>query len=187
MALIRWDPARELGSLQDEMNRLFNTFFDSSSAGAGQPAGRWMPAMDLVEREHEYTLHADLPGLSEGDVNIELEDNVLTISGKRTSQHEDRKAGYYRLERGTGSFRRSLTLPEGVDPQAITARFDRGVLEVSIPKPAQRVPHKVSIAVGGNQPQTIEASESAPGSAPGGSEQSQASSAEANSGNPVTA
>jgi HSP20 family protein len=83
----------------------------------------------------------------------------LTISGERKSEHEERKEGYYRLERASGSFSRSLTLPEGVDPEKVQASFDRGVLEVRIPKPEQRKPRKVSISAGGGAPTAIEGSE----------------------------
>jgi HSP20 family protein len=160
MALIRWEPAREIGTIQSEMNRLFNTFFDTpTSVSNGAALRRWIPAMDLVETEGEYVLKADLPGLSEGDVKIEVEDSVLTVSGERKAEHEERKDGYYRIERSSGSFRRSLTLPEGVDPEAVKATFDRGVLEVHVPKPEQRKPRKVEITVG-SEPKTIEASES---------------------------
>jgi HSP20 family protein len=164
MALIRWEPTRELSTIQGEMNRLFNTFFDAPH-GNGIAARRWVPAMDLVENEHEFVLRADLPGLSDKDVNIELDDNVLTVSGERKSEHEERKEGYYRVERSSGSFSRSLTLPEGVDPEAVKANFDRGVLEIRIPKPEQRKPRKVAISVGGEQPQTIETGEKATGAA----------------------
>src|SRR5438309_237781 len=168
MALIRWEPVRELGTIQNEMNRLFNTFFDTpgaSSGGHGPALRRWIPAMDLVETTDEFVLRADLPGLSEQDVQIELEDNVLTVSGERKAEHEERKEGYYRVERAWGSFSRSLTLPEGVDPETVNAHFDRGVLEVRIPKPEQRKPRKVAISVGGTtaggaeEPQTIEGGE----------------------------
>ncbi|HUO74317.1 MAG TPA: Hsp20 family protein [Solirubrobacteraceae bacterium] len=161
MALIRWEPVRELSSIQNEMNRLFNTFFETPTPGNGSSLAlrRWIPAMDLVETADEFVLRADLPGLSENDVNIELEDNVLTISGERTSEHEERKEGYYRVERSSGSFSRSLTLPEGVDADAVKASFDKGVLEVRIPKPEQRKPRKVAISVGGDAPKTIEGSE----------------------------
>jgi len=145
MALIRWEPVREIGTIQNEVNRLFNTFFDTplaSSEGAGR---RWLPAMDLVEGEDHYTLRADLPGVAEGDVKIEVEDHVLTLSGERKSEHEDRKEGYHRVERAYGSFARTLTLPEGVDPDAIEASFDRGVLEVRIPKPEKREPRRIEI------------------------------------------
>lgn len=160
MALIRWEPVRELSSIQNEMNRLFNTFFDTPTQANGASARRWIPSMDLVETAEEFVLRADLPGMSESDVNIELEDNVLTISGERKTEHEERQEGYYRVERAQGSFRRTLTLPEGVDPDAVRASFDKGVLEVRIPKPEERKPRKVAISVGGGAPKTIEGSES---------------------------
>ena len=160
MALIRWEPAREIGTIQSEMNRLFNTFFDTpTSLSSGPALRRWIPAMDLVEGEGEYVLKADLPGLSDDDVKIEVEDNVLTISGERKAEREERKDGYYRIERSSGTFRRSLNLPEGVDPEAVKASFDRGVLEVHVPKPEQRKPRKVQISVAGEAPQAIEGSE----------------------------
>jgi HSP20 family protein len=93
-------------------------------------------------------LRADLPGVEETNVNVELEDNVLTISGERKSDTEERKDGYHRIERAYGTFSRSLTLPEGIDPEAIGASFSKGVLEVRIPKPEQRKPRKVAISVG---------------------------------------
>jgi HSP20 family protein len=158
MALIRWEPVRELNSIQNEMNRLFNTFFDSPAAAGGregQTLQRWIPPMDLVETGDEFVLRADLPGLAEGDVNIELENNVLTLSGERKAEHEESQEGYYRVERSWGAFSRSLTLPDGVDPDAVHAHFERGVLEVRIPKPEARKPRKVAISVGEKQPDTI--------------------------------
>jgi len=115
--------------------------------------------MDLAETEGEFVLKADLPGLSEGDVSIELDDNVLTVSGERKAEHEERKEGYYRVERSFGRFSRSLTLPEGVDADAVKASFDHGVLEIHIPKPAAKQPRKVAISVG-ETPSTIEGSDS---------------------------
>ena len=89
MALVRWEPVRELSSLQNEMNRLFTTFIDTPTSGNGDaPVRRWIPAMDLVETDTHFVLKADLPGLGEGDVNIEVEDNVLTVSGERKAEHE---------------------------------------------------------------------------------------------------
>ena len=156
LALVRWEPVRELSSLQNDMNRLFNTFFDTSTAGNGATASRrWIPAMDLVETDDHFVLKADLPGLAEQDVHIDVEDDVLTVSGERKSEHEDKREGYVRVERSYGAFRRSLTLPEGVEPEAVTASFDRGVLEIRIPKPEQRKPRRVAIQVGA-QPAAIE-------------------------------
>jgi HSP20 family protein len=155
MAVIRWEPAAEVNTIQNEMNRLFNTFFDPPAANG--TARRWMPAMDLVETGEAYVLRADLPGLSESDVDVQLQDSVLTISGERRADHEPREQGYYRLERGFGSFSRSLTLPEGVKPDAVQAHFDRGVLEVTIPKPEQKKPRQVQITRG--EPRPIERGE----------------------------
>ncbi|HTX31441.1 MAG TPA: Hsp20/alpha crystallin family protein [Solirubrobacteraceae bacterium] len=161
MALIRWEPVRELNTIQNEMNRLFNTFFDAPASGGASPAAsrRWLPAMDLVEAGSEFVLRADLPGVDESDVNIEVEDNVLSISGERKSEHEEHTDGYYRLERASGSFSRSLTLPDGVDPEKVQASFDKGVLEIRIPKPEQRQPRRVTISAGGGASQTLEGTE----------------------------
>jgi HSP20 family protein len=156
MTIVRWEPLRELSSLQSEMNRLFNTVVDSPG-GNGGTMRRWMPAMDLLEDGDHFVLRADLPGISEEDVAIELEDSTLTISGERKSEHSAEQGGYYRVERASGAFSRSLTLPKGVDPEAVTARFDRGVLEVRIPKPEARKPRKIAIA-GGGDTKTIEGS-----------------------------
>jgi HSP20 family protein len=162
MTLIRWEPTRELSSLSSDVNRLFNAFFDVPVGGNGTSVRRWVPAMDLVETEDHFVLRADLPGLSEQDVSIEVVDNVLTVSGERRTEHEDRKDGYHRVERAFGTFSRSLTLPEGVDPDAVEASFEHGVLEVRIPKPEERKPRKVAISVGnGADAKAIEGSESA--------------------------
>jgi HSP20 family protein len=156
MALIRWEPVRELNTIQNEMNRLFNTFFEAPAGNGASTGRRWLPAMDLVESGDEFVLRADLPGLNEDEVNIEVEDNVLTISGERKTEREERTEGYHRVERASGSFSRSLTLPEGVDPESVKASFDRGVLEVRIPKPEQRKPRKVQISATGGESKTIE-------------------------------
>ena len=153
MALVRWEPARELHTIQQEMNRLFNTFFDAPATGGNGGGGRrWVPAMDLVETDEHFVLRADLPGLDESDVTIEVNDNVLTVSGERRFEHEAKKDGFYRLERGSGTFSRALTLPDGVDADAIAATFDKGVLEVRVPKPEQRKPRKIQIDAGAGRP-----------------------------------
>ena len=155
MAIVRWEPLREFTTLQNEMNRLFGSVFDAPAPGNGSTLRRWMPAMDLLETDSHFVLRADLPGMSEEDVNIEVEERVLTVSGERKAEHTERKDSYQRIERAFGSFSRSLTLPDGVDPEAVSASFDRGLLEVQIPKPEQRKPRKVSIGVG-DSPKTID-------------------------------
>jgi HSP20 family protein len=143
-----------------DINRLFNTLFDE---GRTQ---RWVPAMDLVESDDHFVLKADLPGLGEDDVSIEIRDNTLTIAGERKSEHEQRERGWYRVERSTGAFSRSLSLPEGVDPGAVSAAFDKGVLEVRIPKPEQKKPRRVQIRAGAGEgngrPAAVEGTASEP-------------------------
>src|SRR5690348_2285193 len=114
MAIVRWDQSREIDSLQSEFNRLFDSFLGYGGR-ADIRARRWVPAMDLVETDEALVLRADLPGLSTDDVEIEVKDGVLTVSGERKSEHEEKADGYYRIERAFGGFQRSLTLPRGVD------------------------------------------------------------------------
>ena len=126
-----------------EIDRVFDAFF-----GQTDQARRWVPPIDLVEAEDHFLLKADLPGLTESDVNIEVQDGTLTISGERKAEHEQREKGWYRIERSFGSFNRSLTLPDGVDPDRIEASFKDGVLGVRIPKPQERKPRRISISGG---------------------------------------
>lgn len=125
-----------------EVNRLFNTLL----APEGARSQRWAPAMDLVEAEDHYVLRADLPGMDENNVAIEINDNVLTVSGERRDEQEQTRSGWHRVERSFGRFTRSLTLPEGIDPEAISASFDKGVLSITVPKPEQRKPRRVQIS-----------------------------------------
>ena len=152
MTIMRWEPFRELQTLQSEMNRLFNTAFDPATTGTRG----WLPPMDLFETADAFVLRADLPGMRQEDVKIEVEDNHLTLSGERARDPREGQDGFYRLERPYGAFTRTLTLPKGVDAEAITASFDNGVLEVAIPKPEQAKPRRIEITPGERQA-TIEA------------------------------
>jgi len=147
MALIRWEPTREVDTLQSEVNRVFDAFFGNGSGATRQR--RWVPAMDLVETDEQLVLRADLPGLRKEDVELEVKDGVLTVSGERKAEHEEKSEGFYRVERSFGRFSRSMTVPNGIDAESITADFGDGVLEVRIPKPAERKPHRIAIGGGG--------------------------------------
>ena len=139
-----------------EFSRLFNTLWDAPMASRN-----WVPEMDLVETDDHYLLKADLPGMKQEDVGIELNDGVLTISGERKAEYERKEKGFFRLERSFGKFSRSLTLPDGVDPDKIKAEFHDGVLDVVIPKPEARKPRRIEVAWHGNgkgKPATIEGS-----------------------------
>lgn len=131
-----------------EVNRLVSTLL-APEAGRSQ---RWTPAMDLVEAEDHYLLRADLPGMGEEDVSIEINDNVLTVSGERHDEQQHQGQGWHRVERTFGRFSRSLALPEGVDADTVTASFDRGVLSIRVPKPEQRKPRRVEIRAGADRP-----------------------------------
>src|SRR5271165_3845696 len=102
MAVIRWKPARELQAIQQEMNRLFGSAYPQGNGVNGGMASRWIPPMDVAEDDEHFVVRADLPGVEEADVNVELEDNVLTISGERRSDTAERKDGYQRIERAYG-------------------------------------------------------------------------------------
>jgi len=159
MAIVRWDSARELDAFQSDMNRLFDSFFGRrEGSGAYGSTRRWIPPMDLVETEDNLVLRADLPGVDRGDIEIEVKDGVLTVSGERKAQHETQREGYHRVERSFGRFSRSLELPKGVDPQNVSAHFDKGVLEVRMPKPEERKPTRIEINSGDEKP-VIEAEE----------------------------
>jgi HSP20 family protein len=155
MALVRWDPARDLDALQGDVNRLFDSFFGRRVDASG--ARRWVPAMDLVETDDSLVLRADLPGMERDEIEIEVKDGVLTVSGERQAEHESEHEGYHRVERSFGRFSRSLGLPRGVDPGAVTAKFERGVLEVRLPKPAERKATRIEIGGRDSEPQAIEA------------------------------
>jgi HSP20 family protein len=134
-----------------EVDRLFDRLFDAPAQ-----AQRWAPAMDLIEAEDHYVLKADLPGVHEEDVTLEVENGLLTISGERKSEHERTEKGFYRVERAFGRFQRQMTLPEGIDPDGVVAGFDRGVLSVRIPKPEQVKPRRITIGGAGKDQPAME-------------------------------
>lgn len=123
-----------------DVDRLFDRLFDAQTA-----AQRWVPAMDLTEADDHYLLKADLPGMSEEDVSIEVDNGVLTLSGERLAEHERSEKGWHRIERAFGRFQRQLTLPDGVEPDGVSAQFENGVLAVRIPKPERIKPRRIAI------------------------------------------
>jgi HSP20 family protein len=142
--LIRWDPLREVASLQNDMSRLMTSVF-----GAGNGESRtWIPPVDAWETEDEFVYAFDLPGMTEDDVSIEFEDGALTISGTREHKAEVSKDGGYRYERRFGSFSRTIGLPQGVSDDSISADYRNGVLEVRVRKPEQVKPRRIQIGSG---------------------------------------
>jgi HSP20 family protein len=149
MAMVRYDPIRELDPFQGDITRLFQRFFERPGDGGG--GQRWIPAMDLVEKDDHLELRADLPGMSEDDVDVEVRDGVLTISGERRQEEEETREGFRRIERAFGRFTRSIALPDGVDPNDVEANFEDGVLTVRIPKPRESEPTHVQVGQGRSQ------------------------------------
>jgi HSP20 family protein len=156
MALVRWDPFRELTALQGEVNRLF------SRVGSADVAERqsWTPSIDVIEKDEGIMLRAELAGMDPADINIEVQDNVLTLSGERRFEEEVKEDKYYRIERRYGSFSRSIALPQTVDETKIEAKYDNGVLEVSVPKAEVTKPKKIKVGVTAQKPKTVEAESS---------------------------
>ncbi len=153
MAIVRWDPFRELTALQSEVNRLF------SRVGSGDVTERqsWTPSIDVIETDDSIKLKAELAGMDPQDISIEVQDNVLTVSGERRFEEEVKEDKYYRIERRYGSFSRSIALPQAVNENGIEAQYENGVLEVTVPKAEIAKPKKIAVAVGAGKPQTVEA------------------------------
>jgi len=145
MAIIRWDPFRDMITLRERMNRLFEDFFASRGEEQDLLAGAWTPSVDIYETEHEVVLTAELPGMDEKDIEIKVEDNTLTISGERRMEKEIKEENYHRIERAYGSFCRSFTLPNYVDQDKISAEYDNGILKITMPKKPELKPRKVKV------------------------------------------
>ena len=143
MALVRWEPFRELAALQNEMSRWTSQL--TGAAPANGSSSTWLPAVDVWEAAGELVLSFDLPGISEEDIAVELDDNVLTVSGERERTSEHSNDRFYRFERRFGTFSRSVTLPQGVQEDAIRANYANGVLEVRVPKPEEPKPKRIRI------------------------------------------
>ncbi|HWR98025.1 MAG TPA: Hsp20/alpha crystallin family protein [Candidatus Methanoperedens sp.] len=149
MAVIRWTPFRELSTVQERMNRLFEDVMRAPyRSDEGLAASAWAPAVDIYETDKEIVLKAELPEMQEKDIDIKVEDNVLSITGERRMEKEVKEENYHRIERSYGSFNRSFTLPRTLDPEGIKAAYKDGVLKVNIPKKEEVKPKQIKIEVG---------------------------------------
>jgi len=142
--LVRWEPFREIATLQNEMSRLMNTF----AGGNGDTGRSWVPALDVWETDNEVVYAMDLPGIPENDISLEFEGGALTISAERTRATEVSEEQLYRYERRFGSFSRTIGLPQGVSEDQIRADYNDGVLEIHVTKPEQPKPRRIEIGSG---------------------------------------
>ena len=147
MAIIRWDPFREMTNFEDQVNRLWRGVAD------GKRQESWLPAVDVFDTKEAVVLKAELAGMKPDDIQIEVEDNVLTIRGERRFAEKVEEDRYYRIERRFGSFQRSLALPQGVKADDIQASYEDGILEVRVPKAEEEQPRKITVTAR----QTVEA------------------------------
>ncbi len=155
MAITRWDPFRDIMTLRDRMNRLFEDLMSTPKLEESEIIqSTWSPAVDIYETENELVLTAELPGIDEKDVEIKIEDNTLTLKGERKFEKETREENYHRIERAYGSFYRSFSLPNYIDQDKISAEFENGLLKIHMPKKPEGKPRKVKIL----KPQTAEKS-----------------------------
>jgi HSP20 family protein len=148
----RWEPFRDLASLQNEMSRLMNAL-----EGNGRTMQNWVPALDVWETESELVYAFDLPGIPQDRISIEYEDGALTVTAERVREHEVKDDRFYRFERRFGTFARTVGLPQGVDESGIRAEFRDGVLEVHVAKPEQAKPRRIEIG-GSEEHSAIEGS-----------------------------
>src|SRR5579871_1108956 len=134
--LNRWDPVTELTSVQDRLNQFFNQTVGGVARGLERSlyTANFMPPVDVYEDEHNIVLQVETPGMDEKDIDIRLDNNVLTISGERKLKNEEKKDNFHRIEREYGRFTRSFTLPGSVDPERITAEAENGILKITIAK-----------------------------------------------------
>jgi|SRR5215467_3029390 len=146
--LTRWEPFREFTTLQDRMNRLFRESFHDAGRDEGLATSSFAPAVDVYEDEHKVTLKIEVPGIEEKDIDVHVENNILTVHGERKIEKEEKEENYRRVEREYGSFTRNFTLPQSVDTENVSANYDKGVLKISLPKKAQAKPKQIKVNVG---------------------------------------
>ena len=147
MAITRWRPFRDLISIQDEMNRLFDDFFERPVTRPEWTGGVWCPCVDMSETKDNVIIKTEIPGMSKDDVKVSVQDNVLTLSGEKKQEKEEKDANYHRIERNHGSFSRSFTLPASVKPDKVKATYKDGVLNITLPKSEEVKPKEIPISV----------------------------------------
>jgi len=142
MTLVRFDPFRDIATLQSRINNLFS---DAFTRGGEEARDSWAPAVDIFERGEDLVLRAEVPGVAKDDLDVQVEGNVLTLRGQRIRDKEIREESYYRVERSYGSFSRSFTLPSTVDATRIAATSRDGILEVVLPKAEEAKPKRITV------------------------------------------
>jgi HSP20 family protein len=138
---------REISTLQDRMNRIFRQTFSPEGSDEAMTTSTFAPPVDVYEDEHNITLKIEVPGIDEKDINVSIENNTLTVRGERRFERDEKEENFHRVERMYGSFTRSFTLPNTVDPEQVGAHYEKGVLKVRLPKKAEAKPKLIKVNV----------------------------------------
>jgi len=158
MSIVRYDPFRDLRTLQEEVNRLFTGSMPRGFDDEGIARGAWSPSVDIYENKEQIVLEAELPGMKRDDFDLSVENNIITLRGQRQFEKQDESDNYHRVERSYGSFTRSFTLPNTVTAEGANAEYKNGVLRVTLPKREETKARRIEIkAENGDAPKTIEA------------------------------
>jgi HSP20 family protein len=145
MAIVRWDPFRDLLSMQERMNRLFDESFSRRREDEPMGMTTWSPAVDIYETENTIVVKAELPGLTKEEIDVQIHDGILTLKGERKFEKEVKEENYHRIERAYGGFQRSFSLPTSIEEDKIKAAFKDGVLEVILPKAEAVKPKQIKV------------------------------------------
>ena len=146
MAIVKYNPFRELRTMQDQMNRMLDLAW-SREFGEELKEGVWQPPVDIYEDEQSVVIKAEIPDVDQKDIDIKIENNTLTLRGERKHSSEVKKENYYRVERYFGQFQRSFSLPQSIDQEKVQASCDKGILTITLPKKAETKPKQISIEV----------------------------------------
>ena len=146
--LTRWEPFRELSTLQDRINRVFRDSYSAADRDDSLTTSSFAPAVDVYEDEHQVTLKIEVPGIDEKDIDVQVENHTLTVHGERKIEKEEKEENYRRVERHYGTFTRTFTLPQTVDTESVSATYDKGVLNIALPKKAEAKPKQIKVNVG---------------------------------------
>jgi HSP20 family protein len=149
--ITRWDPFREFSTLQDRMNRLFRDSYGPEGREETLNNTSFAPPVDVYEDEHSVNVKIEVPGVDEKDIDVRIENNVLTVHGERKFEKEEKQENFRRVERQYGSFTRSFTLPTTVDAEKVLANYDKGILKIALPKKAEAKPKQIKVNVGGEK------------------------------------
>src|SRR5690348_2810986 len=153
--LTRWDPLRDLATLQNRLNRFVRQAYSPESPEEALTTTSFVPPVDIYEDEHNITLKMEVPGIDEKDIDVRIESNTLSVHGERKFEKEEKEENFRRVERQYGSFTRSFTLPSSLDPGQVSADYEKGVLKIKLAKKAEAKPKQIKVNVCGEK--TLEA------------------------------